>query len=133
VTHREELRKLVIRAWERDLRTGSGDTHDLAMTVARAAYRLGFGRGRAAEGPWFFFVDTKTAMPQDTNMSNTKQATTHKNSQKAQEAEQMAAHWLHLGNLASERGEDEKAERHYARAQKHQDAMNRYLGNGDGS
>ena len=42
--------------------------------------------------------------------------------------EQLAAYWLHLGNLARERGEVEKAERHYARAQKHHDLMNEYLG-----
>jgi len=49
------------------------------------------------------------------------------------EAENMAAHWLYLGNRASERGENEKAERHYARAQKWHDKMNRLLGLGDGS
>ncbi len=55
------------------------------------------------------------------------------NAVKAREAEQRAAHWLHLGNLASERGDAALAERHYARSQKHHDDMNRYLGNGDGS
>jgi hypothetical protein len=44
-------------------------------------------------------------------------------------AEQMAAYWLHFGNLASERGEEEKAERHYQRAQKWHDEMNELLGN----
>jgi Tfp pilus assembly protein PilF len=47
-------------------------------------------------------------------------------------AEQMAGHWLALGNEASERGKQELAERHYARAQKWHDKMNRLLGNGDG-
>ena len=47
-------------------------------------------------------------------------------------AEQMAGMWLHRGNLASERGEQELAERHYARGQKWLDTMNRLLGNGDG-
>ena len=49
------------------------------------------------------------------------------------EAEQKAAYWLYLGNLASERGEHEKAERHYAKSQKWHDLMNHLLGNGDGS
>lgn len=48
-------------------------------------------------------------------------------------AMEMAGKWLHLGNLASERGEKDKAERHYARSQKWHDEMNRLLGNGDGS
>lgn len=48
----------------------------------------------------------------------------------AREAEQKAAHWLHLGNLASERGDTVLAERHYDKSQKHHDAMNHYLGNG---
>ena len=47
-------------------------------------------------------------------------------------AEQMAGHWLALGNQASERGKHELAERHYSRAQKWHDKMNRMLGNGDG-
>jgi hypothetical protein len=51
----------------------------------------------------------------------------------ALDAEQKAAHWLYLGNRASERGEREKAERHYARSQRWLDAMNRALGRGDGS
>ena len=34
-----------------------------------------------------------------------------------------AARWLHLGNLASERGEKDKAERHYQRSQKWHDKM----------
>lgn len=46
-------------------------------------------------------------------------------------AEQMAGHWLALGNEASERGKQELAERHYARAQKWHDKMNRLLGNGE--
>lgn len=48
----------------------------------------------------------------------------------AQEAEEKAAYWLHLGNLASERGETAKAERHYERSQKWHDKMNQLLGNG---
>ncbi len=44
-------------------------------------------------------------------------------------AEQMAARFLHLGNLASERGDKELAERHYARSQKWHDRMNELLGN----
>ncbi len=44
-------------------------------------------------------------------------------------AEQMAAKFLHLGNLAAERGDKELAERHYARAQKWHDKMNELLGN----
>lgn len=47
-------------------------------------------------------------------------------------AEQMAGHWLALGNEASERGKRELAERHYARAQKWHGKMNRLMGNGDG-
>lgn len=42
-----DLIALVGRAAVRDARKGSGDTRDYAMTVARAAYRLGFARGRA--------------------------------------------------------------------------------------
>jgi hypothetical protein len=53
--------------------------------------------------------------------------------ERAREAEQKAARWLHFGNLASERGDLEKAERHYERSQKWHDLMNIYLGNGDGS
>jgi hypothetical protein len=45
-------------------------------------------------------------------------------------AERLAAHWLYLGNRASERGEQEKAERHYERAQRWHDRMNALLGNG---
>ena len=52
---------------------------------------------------------------------------------KALEAERKAAHWIYLGNKAAERGEHDKAERHYQRAQPHMDAMNRALGNGDGT
>ncbi len=44
-------------------------------------------------------------------------------------AERQAAYWLHLGNLASERGNKELAERHYARSQKWHDRMNKNLGN----
>ena len=44
-------------------------------------------------------------------------------------AEHMAALWLHRGNLARDRGEHEKAERHYMRSQKWHDEMNRLLGN----
>lgn len=58
---------------------------------------------------------------------------TRESKPRALEAEQKAAHWLHLGNLAKERGEHEKAERHFERSQKHHDDMNRFLGNGDGS
>jgi hypothetical protein len=53
--------------------------------------------------------------------------------QKLIEAEQMAGQWLYRGNRAAERGNAELAERHYARAQKWHDKMNRLLGNGDGS
>jgi hypothetical protein len=45
------------------------------------------------------------------------------------EAEQNAAHWLYLGNKAAERGERDKAERHYERSQKWHDRMNQLLGN----
>jgi len=38
-----------------------------------------------------------------------------------------------LGNLAKERGEAAKAERHYERSQRWHDRMNEYLGNGSGS
>lgn len=34
-----------------------------------------------------------------------------------EEAEYKAAYWLHLGNLACERGKPDLAERHYERAQ----------------
>lgn len=50
-----------------------------------------------------------------------------------QDAEQMASHWLYLGNRAKESGKLALAERHYARAQPHHDKMNRLLGKGDGS
>lgn len=53
--------------------------------------------------------------------------------EKLSEAEQMAALWLYRGNVASERGQKDKAERHYARAQKWQDKMNVAMGNGDGA
>lgn len=48
-----------------------------------------------------------------------------------QEATEKAGYWLHLGNLASERGDDEKAERHYARSQKWHDLMIDLSGEGD--
>lgn len=44
------------------------------------------------------------------------------------EAERLAAYWLWLGNQASERGELEKAERHYARGQKWHDKVTILLG-----
>jgi len=44
-------------------------------------------------------------------------------------AERQAAYWLALGNLASERGDNKLAERHYARSQKWHDRMNKDLGN----
>lgn len=53
--------------------------------------------------------------------------------QKIIEAEQKSGHWLHLGNLASERGDEALAERHYERSQKWMDRMNELLGNGDGA
>lgn len=40
-----------------------------------------------------------------------------------QEVERLAAHWLWLGNRASERGERAKAERHYQKGQKWHDRM----------
>jgi hypothetical protein len=43
--------------------------------------------------------------------------------------EQMAGMWLARGNLASERGDKELAERHYARSQKWHDRMNELMGN----
>jgi len=49
--------------------------------------------------------------------------------QALQDAEQSAAMWLYRGNRATERGKLELAERHYARAQKYHDEMNRLLGN----
>lgn len=49
--------------------------------------------------------------------------------QKAREAEQKAAHWLYLGNVAAAKGQHEKAERHYSRCQKWHDKMNHHLGN----
>jgi hypothetical protein len=48
-----------------------------------------------------------------------------------QEAERMAAHWLCLGNQAAEKGQIEKAERHYQRGQKWHDRMNELLGNSE--
>lgn len=51
----------------------------------------------------------------------------------ANECCRMASMWLYRGNIASEKGNKELAERHYARCQKWQDKMNRLLGNGDGS
>lgn len=49
------------------------------------------------------------------------------NSVTADEACDRAAKWLHLGNLASERGDKALAERHYARSRKWQDLMNELL------
>ena len=49
------------------------------------------------------------------------------------EADEMAALWLYRGNIASEKGDLEKAERHYERSQKWLDKLNRLLGNGDGT
>ena len=49
------------------------------------------------------------------------------------DAEQMAAMWLHRGNLAAERGDKEKAERHYDRAQKWHDRMNELIEKGRAS
>ena len=65
-------------------------------------------------------------MPPDSppTRSGPKRATTKED---LQEATEMAAYWLHLGNLASERGEKELAERHYARSQKWHDKMNDLL------
>ena len=45
------------------------------------------------------------------------------------DAERLASYWQHMGNLASERGDRELAERHYARSQPHRDRMNLLLGN----
>lgn len=47
------------------------------------------------------------------------------------EAERLAGYWLYLGNVAADRGELEKAERHYMRSQKWHDTMNDLLGQGD--
>jgi len=44
-------------------------------------------------------------------------------------AEYMAAHWLALGNAASERGDVELAERHYDKSQKWLDKANEIAGN----
>lgn len=43
--------------------------------------------------------------------------------------EEMAGYWLHLGNVANEQGKIALAERHYAKAQKWHDTMNKLLGN----
>jgi hypothetical protein len=45
------------------------------------------------------------------------------------DAERLAGYWLHMGNLASERGDRELAERHYARSQPHRDRLNYLLRN----
>ena len=45
------------------------------------------------------------------------------------EAQHLAALWLHRGNKASERGDQDLAERHYNRSQKWHDRMNELLGN----
>lgn len=55
------------------------------------------------------------------------------NHDEIQNASDMAGMWLYRGNRAAERGEYEKAERHYERSQKWVDKMNRLLGNGDGT
>ena len=44
-------------------------------------------------------------------------------------ATEKAAKYQHLGNLAAERGQKEKAERHYEQSQKWRDKMNKLLGN----
>ena len=53
--------------------------------------------------------------------------------ERADRATEKAAQWLHLANLASEKGDHVKAEKLYGKAQHWQDRMNHYLGNGDGS
>lgn len=45
------------------------------------------------------------------------------------QAEQSAGMWLYRGNRAREKGKLDLAERHYTRAQKYHDEMNRLLGN----
>ena len=45
------------------------------------------------------------------------------------DAERLAGYWQQLGNLASERGDRQLAERHYARSQPHRDRMNQLLRN----
>ncbi len=62
-------------------------------------------------------------------MIATKETNTMDSKRELQKAEQMAAKYLHLGNLASERGDKELAERHYERSQKYHDKMNHQLGN----
>jgi hypothetical protein len=47
------------------------------------------------------------------------------------EAEEKAAMWLYRGNVASEKGNNELAERHYDRAQKWHDKANDLLGWGE--
>lgn len=42
---------------------------------------------------------------------------------------EMAGYWLHLGNVASEKGKLDLAERHYDRSQKWHYKMNQLLGN----
>jgi hypothetical protein len=54
---------------------------------------------------------------------------TKTNRQKSQYATDMAAMWLHRANVASEKGQTEKAERLYEKSQKWHDKMNEYLGN----
>jgi hypothetical protein len=44
-------------------------------------------------------------------------------------AEEMAAHWLWMGNQASENGQATKAEKYYQLGQKWHDKMNKLLGN----
>lgn len=53
--------------------------------------------------------------------------TFHERQEAIREATDKAAMWLYRGNLASERGDSAKAERHYERAQKWHDAMNELL------
>lgn len=52
---------------------------------------------------------------------------------KLQRAERLAAKWQYEGNVAAERGDKARAEACYEKSQKHRDAMNRELGNGDGT
>lgn len=61
------------------------------------------------------------------------QLTTETTQAQIREAEQKAAGWLHWGNLAAERGDKEKAERHYDRAQKWHDRMNELIEKGRAS
>ena len=49
-----------------------------------------------------------------------------------QRAAGMAEEWTFKGNNASDKGDHDKAERHYQKAQVWMDRMNVLLGNGDG-